>query len=805
MTPEELQRQQQYEASVRRVQEYQRAIGLSTDTIRDNTAILRRDSKALEEAVRVAEDYFDRMSFSTKDLSQTFSNVLDDVKGINSTANKSITAFKALNNVAENLALHQDGINKLSIKELENLQKKFKKNKDILFDNIAELQNKKNLTKLEQNLVDEFQKANQAGLDRLQIEEILGQKIQDELDKEKNITKELNVRGAVLKGSIGLMDKLGLSAFTQVMNLEAANEELEEEYRKTGDLNGAFKKATNTLFEGLKRALKDPATSLAVYGSIAKKALGSLANDLKHVFHEAMEINKEAAGLGRSLAISSTSAHHLVEETKSVGRELGDVTFVGKDYAKTMNEVANTLGLQVKLSGETYHELTKMTEMMGLSSEEATQIYKLGVLNNKEVGATNKTIASGIVAAQKQFGIQVNAKQVFAEIGKLSKATLANFKQNPEALAKAVVQAKALGSSLDKMDSAAQSLLDFESSIQNELEAELLTGKQINLEKAREAALNNDQVGFMNAIAEQTGNLAEFSKMNRLQQESLAKALGFSRGELTEMLHEQEVYNKLGDVSGKTAEEQLKIARERGLSESDSLVVSLQQQASAEKLEKTFQSLKETIAGLVEGPLGQMVGKIAEMLNSTGGVATIIGVMATSGIAKLIIGFGSLVKAARALRALSIGSAIAKAWGAAMSGPQSLLTGGLAGLAVGAGLTAAIMAASNIGKADDLFSGYGERTLITPKGAYALNNKDTVIAGTNLFRANDLYTGPEGSLGIAAMAPGAYSYDNFKKIGDSFKELSSKLDRPITIQANTDTILKLNTVQTQYGAPSSFA
>ena len=37
-------------------------------------------------------------------------------------------------------------------------------------------------------------------------------------------------------------------------------------------------------------------------------------------------------------------------------------------------------------------------------------------------------------------------------------------------------------------------------------------------------------------------------------------------------------------------------------------------------------------------------------------------------------------------------------------------------------------------KGDDVMSeaGYGNRTLLTPKGSIALNNNDTVIAGTNL-------------------------------------------------------------------------
>jgi hypothetical protein len=33
--------------------------------------------------------------------------------------------------------------------------------------------------------------------------------------------------------------------------------------------------------------------------------------------------------------------------------------------------------------------------------------------------------------------------------------------------------------------------------------------------------------------------------------------------------------------------------------------------------------------------------------------------------------------------------------------------------------------------------GYGKRTLLGPEGAIALNNKDTIVAGTNLFGKGD--------------------------------------------------------------------
>ena len=130
---------------------------------------------------------------------------------------------------------------------------------------------------------------------------------------------------------------------------------------------------------------------------------------------------------------------------------------------------------------------------------------------------------------------------------------------------------------LGRVDQIASSLMDFEDSIGKELEAELLTGKELNLEKARYAALTGDQISLEKEIANQVGSLADFQSMNVIAQRSLAEAFGLSRDELADMLQKQEVFNKLGDISGKTAAEQLAIARERGLSESDSLVKNLQQ------------------------------------------------------------------------------------------------------------------------------------------------------------------------------------------------------------------------------------
>ena len=80
---------------------------------------------------------------------------------------------------------------------------------------------------------------------------------------------------------------------------------------------------------------------------------------------------------------------------------------------------------------------------------------------------------------------------------------------------------------------------------------------------------------------------------------------------------------------------------------------------------------------------------------------------------------------------------------AAGPGPQSLILPFIMG-AIAGGIAAAVIA--SFAKGDDVVSpGYGKRILSTPEGSIALNNKDTVIAGTNLFKGDDVISTPPGT------------------------------------------------------------
>ena len=93
-------------------------------------------------------------------------------------------------------------------------------------------------------------------------------------------------------------------------------------------------------------------------------------------------------------------------------------------------------------------------------------------------------------------------------------------------MAAAAIEARKLGMSLSDTSKIAQSLLNFESSIESELEASLLIGRQLNLNEARRLALTGDMANLQKEVIRQIGSEESLQRMNVIQRKALADAIG---------------------------------------------------------------------------------------------------------------------------------------------------------------------------------------------------------------------------------------------------------------------------------------
>jgi len=581
----------------------------------------------------------------------------------------------------------------------------------------------------------------------------------DNLSKSKDLSKDIKAAQSEFNKLIAKGEALSLSKRISEEKFKAANEVYNNAQTKVEKIAAGRRliKARDELKSismqlQLNEAIEDELRKLiavaeerkkqsSLTGAISRaleKNLGITKEQVKEMFtltslftlliDSAFKADKQATDLAKSLGLSKPAAMDIRQEFVKYSRASGDA-FVNTDrLLKAQQGLTEQLGIAVKFSGEEAEQFARLTEIVGLSNEEAGKLAQFSAATGASTKDYVADLRKGAFTAMQANRIHISDKELLSTIGKLSAGILVKFQNNPKALAEAVIQAKKLGLSLEQVDKIGESMLNFESSIEAELEAELITGRKLNFERARSAALTGDQATLMQEVAAQAGSLAEFQDMNVIAQQSLAKAFGMSRDEMADMLMKQEAINKYGDKAAELNAEQIKDMERRNMTADQYLKMQEEQRSAQEKFNDVMTHLQDLIGNLVAGPFGTLLNLIVSILDNTVGFSVVIGAIIGSQLPGMIKGFGQLSKIIKSAAKFSIAKAVSDAVASAASIP-------VVGWALAGGVAAGIGALLYTYLADDLMStpaGYGKRTLTTPEGTFKLNDNDTVLAGTGL-------------------------------------------------------------------------
>jgi hypothetical protein len=496
-------------------------------------------------------------------------------------------------------------------------------------------------------------------------EEII--KLNKELELRKKIEKSLGLTG----GLVDAISKIpGIGKFLKADEAKKDMEDLAIEIQKQGKDVSSFGNRTQIAFTGLKTLAKGFGEALLGPEAIFTFLISAIN-----------KADQQATKLGKSLGVSKDQAYGLRENFVQYSRAVND-SFINTDRLLAAQiELTDQLGIAVQYSNEELDTFSRLTEIVGLTSQEAGKLSSFSAAAG--MSATNyvKQLRVSSFYAQQANKVHFSDKQILQDISKLSAGILVKFQSNPKALAEAVVQARALGLSLEQTDKIGDSLLNWESSIENQLKAQLLTGKQINLERARYAALTGDVATLTKEVADQVGNLAEFENMNVLAQKSLAEAFGMSREELADMLIKQEAITKYGDKAAQLNKEQLEYMKEHNLSADEMLNKVTNQRSIQEKFNDAMVKLQDIVGNLVAGPIGQFVSFLAKGLDYISAIAAVFGTIFV--IQKGIAAYQAIINLAKG-KELAVQIGIAAAW--AIANPLTAL----AGLAIAGGVASLV-------------------------------------------------------------------------------------------------------------------
>jgi hypothetical protein len=451
------------------------------------------------------------------------------------------------------------------------------------------------------------------------------------------------------------------------------------------------------------------------------------------------DVDKGAGDFAKSMNISYDAALNVRGEMNAMAMSSRDVALNSERLQESLGYINQQLGTNGKLSEQDLKTFTKLREQSGLTNEQLFSMQKYTMAT----GGTLKENISTFQATSKilsyQNKVSLNTKQLMVDMGSVSNRTKLSIEGGAAGLAKAAFNAKLMGSNLEQISSIADQLLNFESSIEAELSAELLTGKDITLEKARQAALNNDLATVASEITRQVGSAAAYGDMNRIQQEAMAKAVGMTADQLADVLFEQEAIRAVGGLLSDEEKRAFETAKDKyGLELASKMLKDGQldalvdQQSIQDRFNDSILKLKDIFVSLavpalqIVSPFADLVGYLASSKEMLSAIAGLFVGMKVFQIWSLAAKQRELAIEAEIL-AIKTGQAVASS----VINPFAAAAGLIAGAA-----TAALVYSSM--KGNDVVSagegtGYGNRTLLMGKDAIQLNNKDTVIAGTNLF------------------------------------------------------------------------
>ena len=601
------------------------------------------------------------------EIDNTATSLYDQVRAISSefknqpgALQKIRGSMKKITSIAEELKMEEQGIRDLSVKQLDDLAQRLKDNKKILDDESQRLLNGEDLSEAAQNNVKQIQEfieelggvGNLMGgnldlaLDMVNMAENLtaeqkaalsnyidqgsaissiAGKIEEVKEKQKEVNKLLGVGGAVIGGMEGLMGKLGISG---------------------GRFGDAVKEA--------KDRMKDTATAIqsgAQKGgklSVLMSGLGPLAKGFGAALLDPLSIILKIVDAFFKVDKASTEVQRLTGQNSDAiaGANFRYATSV--DYLQTIAELTKQTGMSAQniFSPQVIAGAAELKNTMGLAADEAGGLAIMAQTTSGDIDKTVDSIVDQTSAFNKANRSAVNQNQVLKDVAKASDGIKASLGGNPAALAKAASAARRLGMELGQIDKIASSLLDFEDSISKEMEAELLIGKDLNLNKARELALNNDLAGLGNELFKNAADINEFGKMNRIQQESYAAALGMTRDELGKIAYQKAI------EAGMT-EEQAEAAAGVRAEDMKRAEIQEQLQKSVDKLAQAFAPLLSIIGDIVGiiAPaiqiLGGIVGYAVKFLDTLGIIKPlIIGIVAVMAAGKIASFFGSATSGA---------------------------------------------------------------------------------------------------------------------------------------------------------------
>jgi hypothetical protein len=309
-----------------------------------------------------------------------------------------------------------------------------------------------------------------------------------------------------------------------VDNLKLQNT-LANTYAKMTSKQKSFLEGQHEVYKGIKNTLMGIFDVAQVATSGLTGGIGTALIGAGMLFDKFADIKKELGQFpSLSLAALSFFDKNAVDNAKNLASQFGGI-----------NNVTFDMQLSTSL----------ISKNMKITGDEAADLLGMFARLNDNSFDTAKNIMVSTKEFAKQNGIIPS--KLFSEMAKNTEAFAKFSKDGGKNLIEAAGAAMKLGTDLSTTVKISEGLLDFETSINKELELGAMLGKNINLDRARALAFQGKSAAATKEALKAIGGIDAFNKMDPIARQAAADLLGIQVDELQKqlsLLDKSDVKNK---------------------------------------------------------------------------------------------------------------------------------------------------------------------------------------------------------------------------------------------------------------------
>ena len=341
---------------------------------------------------------------------------------------------------------------------------------------------------------------------------------------------------------------------SQVSNLEVmkkdATELMSSEIKKTKTLQ-VQQSIYSNLLKPLLGDSKEFGKLMEIGSKIMKGGIEAYFAILGASVERWIELDKAAGEFRKTTGLIVPQMLHIEKAVRQINTEFSYMGITLEAGYKAAASLYGALSVSNLVTKELISFTAQMAENLGLSSDSVAEFYSKFSEISKSSGTTAQNVIVMGTALSDMAGVA--PKQVIEDMAKASGNTLMFLAKSPMQLIRATVEARRLGTTVDKLADAARSMLNYQDSMTAELEASALLNQNISFQRARQLAWEGKIVESREEALRVIQSTGDFTKKSIWQQEAMAKAAGMTVEEVTKQLNQKKMLNAL-QFSGNAAD-----------------------------------------------------------------------------------------------------------------------------------------------------------------------------------------------------------------------------------------------------------